>query len=797
MPPKLDIKTAGEDLRRWYLDYYKRIIKCPDDVKFHSEFSNAGRLVGLKYLKGFIRLDHLDNIVTTFVVSDPTTDDKVIYGMLYTIKKEEEDTTSSTKNLHHSCVCLGQSLISRDGEYRQKMILITAVQYIMSRFDGLMRDLESYVLKFLKSTGLVLHNEFFYSETLEQYSQEMESSIVSAKYDMYFFMFSFFSELMNYYYENRISNINPIFEKIYRLTDKAIFTRHMEFMGELDKRYGKDFYLCYNNISCYILPGRIGTHGSFKMGQKLIPLNYAEVENPFCILYKPWREFLIGEAVQSMVVNGICTGVPFISDYFYVKNAKKTLFDNEVQYMKLEHSEQAEKIVRELQIAQRSTFKTQIKHNVTNHFEHVEPEKTKGGGGGKHKSKHTMFTSSDLNPDNLSAIEEWLSGKFKTLHRKIQDPVDYAKEEIIMSDITFGYVSEYVGRTIYTSFELFKHNDVFHQLFMSPMTNYPVFAKYMFEICYTLYCLNHRYGVIHGDLHLNNATIGPSFFHKHRTINVTNPMAGFDVSGIKFAFSSNQYSGKVIDFSRSIIRPSKINLFNDVNIKYAKGKSFPYSTYIQLLSPEQEDEFIKDQCLRIWGLYTDLFPDTDIDKHAMLSVLYKNLDQIFPLITTIDFYTFFSKLSMYFKGNKGNKSFEQQIKLVEHIKDTAVLILIGKLKAVISDPKLLQTQEYQEYGSYRIIMECFTDFIVKDFSGLNLIDYSCSENPMDLNLDDYENFPEVLKHSICLKEDGKTYPWPIKPKFNEFVWIKEYQTTRFNSLKKIAEMSYKLKNKVF
>ena len=37
------------------------------------------------------------------------------------------------------------------------------------------------------------------------------------------------------------------------------------------------------------------------------------------------------------------------------------------------------------------------------------------------------------------------------------------------------------------------------------LTDYESFKKYIFEIIYSLYCLNIK-GIIHGDLHLNNIT---------------------------------------------------------------------------------------------------------------------------------------------------------------------------------------------------------------------------------------------------------------------------------------------------
>ena len=79
-----------------------------------------------------------------------------------------------------------------------------------------------------------------------------------------------------------------------------------------------------------------------------------------------------------------------------------------------------------------------------------------------------------------------MSHKFKELSEKIQDPIDYAKEEIIMSNVAFCIISEYVGRTIMDVVLLSKSSPYYDKLIGSPFTleGYPLFTKYMFELCY-------------------------------------------------------------------------------------------------------------------------------------------------------------------------------------------------------------------------------------------------------------------------------------------------------------------------
>src|SRR3989338_2604517 len=91
-----------------------------------------------------------------------------------------------------------------------------------------------------------------------------------------------------------------------------------------------------------------------KMGHKFIPLKLNEVQHPVVLNYDPWREILIAHKVSDFIINGICPSFAIMSDWFYVKNSKKGMFDNQSQYDKLNASEMARDIVRTLNEAQKS-----------------------------------------------------------------------------------------------------------------------------------------------------------------------------------------------------------------------------------------------------------------------------------------------------------------------------------------------------------------------------------------------------------------------------------------------------------
>ena len=80
-----------------------------------------------------------------------------------------------------------------------------------------------------------------------------------------------------------------------------------------------------------------------------------------------------------------------------------------------------------------------------------------------------------------------------------------------MSNVALCIVSEYIGRTVADIPHLMINSSFYNKVFTNVFSNIGHFRKYMFEIIYSLYCMNSKCGVIHGDLHLNNATMQPRF----------------------------------------------------------------------------------------------------------------------------------------------------------------------------------------------------------------------------------------------------------------------------------------------
>jgi len=792
---KIDNNTKM-DHKRWVNHEFKeRTIQLKDP--FHNFIRNninmeyassVARDYTSKYLKKFIWINSMDTIVTTFKLRDTTLSNMypIIYGFLYSnVENLNNPIAKNCKNIinmHHTYFCCGPSLLSKDGEYRQRVCLYSTLNDVIRRHQKLWDILEEYILFKIKSLPWNYYTEYFYP-TIKQkiINKKVIDSVNKNRVPIKFLIISWFTELFNIINKIPVNHVNKLFLNTMRFLDKKIMILDEKFYNNTLKIVGKD---CILSLRHHLNVFKFGTEaGALKLGQKLTPLNMSEVQNPFNIKYKPWREFLISERVQDLIINGICKGFPYIGDYYYIKDVKKTIFDNYVQYMKLEHSELVTYIARQLLEAQNATYKT---IGYTKRKEKRKKKKFRKGqkgeivtieSGEKIKRIYKISDSGDNIADSIEEIEFWLSEKFRILYNKINDPIEYGKRDIIMSDVAFGVLSEFVGRTFY-DFLLLNDaktgsNEYIKETGYS-LINYPIWAKYIFEYIYNLLSINLHLGIIHGDLHLNNGTIHPMFYREHTKItelhdkNIQTFMLYIlkadpqSDEKIVYGFPSNQYHSCLIDFSRSMIRPSMVDLFKDNNIKSASKIKLYKDGPIELLNKNDKNIFYREQVIRILNLIEHHFPDFyDTNKISMEVLIYNSLEELFPLLTALDVYRFSSEIKKYFSNHNISVQLKQH-ELIIKINNKAESILTGKLQKVINDPKLLETPEYKTFANWEIINEFFPEFIVMStyedewktskFVDLvnegkyTIIDVSLLHNKIKYSLDSYEQFPEFLKY---------------------------------------------------
>lgn len=774
-----------EGVRRWIRDCCienLRQLKDPNIKKleeiYNTDYGTAARFAYTRILKNYIVLLPTSVITTAFKLSDPDIPgSEIIYGFLYTNPKNENIsalTYTGTERLVHQLYCASASLLSRDGEYRQRINPVYVLMKIIEHenYKKIWNELEEHVVAKVNKYNWNTFTECFYpKDELKEYSEELETDITGRRFDVVFLVVCWFVEFINIVYNQKINHINKLFRVIMKFKDKKEVEQDIIFFNSLIEKYGKsNVSTLYNNLNCFTTAQAIGTESQIKVGQKIIPLNLSEVQNPFSIKYKPWREYLISEKIQFLVVNGICAGVPLLADYFYIKNARKTLFDNYVQYMKLEHSDQALGIARKLLEAQRSTFKPKS-INVQPLTGKIE----KADEGRSEKLINTYKEDDDQDtqsPDNYQEIEEWLSGKFRLLHEKIRDPIEYSREEIIMSEMALCIISEYVGRTFYDALNISISNERYRDDTGNMYDNFDIWSKYIFELIYTLYCLNSHAGVIHGDLHLNNFTLHPLYFSGLRDLSkIKNPHMMYVLDKQHFySFPSKQYHIVIIDFSRSIVRPSMLDSFENFELVNVKKLKTELKDKITLIKPEERAEFLHEQIVRVIKFYETYFPDFTITKKSQLSLLLlNNFDALFPIIGGMDTFISLNNLVLFFKRNGFDKKYIANFKLIEDIVTMCEFELTDTLDKLLDDPKSINTTTIQ-YTNKKLLDQFFKNYAVitptinnldKFIKNNTLIDISIYENKEIYNLDNYSKFPEFTRTTKWYIDEKEIYESPI------------------------------------
>jgi hypothetical protein len=280
--------------------------------------------------------------------------------------------------------------------------------------------------------------------------------------------------------------MNKEFEKIMRIYVK----KDMEFFKEIHAKFIDNCaifkYICSNVINS----PKVFLYDLNKIGQKITILYETELNNIHDIKYDIWKEISINEKISKLVKDNITNGFPLMGPHFLIKTNKViNLFDNPEQYKKIEQSEIA------------TTVKTLLDRAIsTLNTDVVKKHKRKNINNIKNINNFINFTKTkDHNyaQDYTQADEFWL------LRNNIKHDITHA-DNFIITNTAINMISEHAGRTFY-DICVDNNNKIFAD------SEFATFNKYMFQICYNLYCLNTKVHCIHRDLHMNNIIISPLF----------------------------------------------------------------------------------------------------------------------------------------------------------------------------------------------------------------------------------------------------------------------------------------------
>lgn len=581
-------------------------------------------------------------------------------------------------------ICPSGSITSNNGEYRSNMLNWKKFKHYLDtnkKINAVYKYIVAHFRHIFIERRLELTIEYIYfdeKKITESFAKNVKRLADPLKFEMYCITwFTFYYEFTVGHVSN---NINAEFKNImlkYKSED-------LEFFKDITRKFTtleiETFnYICNNTLT----RSKANLYEISKIGQKMALLSLNETKNFLNIEYNIWRELAINTMVSNLVVNNIANGFALSNNWILIKMDNVELFDNNAQYEKIHRSEIAMKILKLLNAAKRY---------ATGYF--VKSPKNKNNS--KNQSNSTEFIKLSLN-NMISGQNSYLNSELDILNNNIMENIKDTSD-FIMSDVVISMFSEYLGKTFYDiSRNKVKLHSATVQTAIFSSENHINFKKYMFELCYNLYCLNTKVHCIHGDVHLNNLILSPIIYTKNVKIDIENPKVMFVIGDTKYIFNNNLYNLCIIDFSNSIINPEYYELFQQSNT---------VSERVQIAN--SKDSLLSSQITLLTNYLYYIKPEYKQFKSIIETNMEFHFDEYFKILSILDLYNITSKILTFAKnsdelGKIGIKS----IRLVENLNKSA--------NAYFSIfEKLLNKKDYaaiqeMEWPLLSIIKENFVD----------------------------------------------------------------------------------------
>lgn len=661
---------------------YKYIQKQYEELDMIPKTSNTTkyvdgmmkRLMNISTIKAYYEINSTGINIIVFKLNDSATMQETNYGFLFAFDFDviPDDIKRSLYIQRYDYVkdkyafmhfSFSYSYNSADGEYRNRLVRWNEIMDSRSTYREIWDDIEQHILNVQEARGWSYHPQVFPSNFVKANSDSLSKLSYIVKNESYPLMFlaaTWFLAMWDYIHKITDFHMNKAFHEImYAYVDEDV-----KFFNNIAKKHGSNIDLFRTSITTH--QDRLFVENMrrrLQIGFKIIPIGLSESNHPFDMRYKSWREYMINNAISDLVINLITPGIPLHGSYYIVQNTRKGFYDNPSQYSKIQYSELTKEIIANLINAKKAV---QFAVNINNIKKQAK------------KVVENIISASTDTATQKTKIDP-IEHRFRHLDNSIDDTIQYASNEIIMSDMSLMMVSENIGRTIASTLQVIETNKQYNKEIGDPLENLTYLHKYLFEIYYTLLSVNKHFGLIHADLHLNNATIGQLYQTTVKDACVT-----YTITDKTFTFPNNSYFGGVIDFSHGIIHVDYYKKFthkgfdsaplsHDINAMTAYDKQHLLSVYLRNINMSNYREEIS-------------------------VVMKSNYDAFFKIMTMIDVYMFTSRLSNVTKKSNIKTWLEKIVKYAEMVLTNQMLDLIkGTITA--------------EWPIERMLFEFFSDYL--------------------------------------------------------------------------------------
>lgn len=301
---------------------------------------------------------------------------------------------------------------------------------------------------------------------------------------------------------------------------------------------------------------------------------------------------------------------------------------------------------------------------------------------------------------------------------------------------TICCIVEHTGRTINDIENLYK-SKTYRETNLLLFDHLETFNTYIFNIIYSLYCLNSKLNIIHGDLHLNNTTI-------------------YDLYK-KYLYDTFPEEIKQKEKIRHSLYIINDNMFIQ-RYKHKIGTIIDFSRCF--IIPEEKEHYLyfkETQSKRIVNYYDNLFPNfIKTYRKKLLLKLDNQFECVYKVFTAVDIYMHVNELIKYIKYYKLKYS-KSVMDLLISIKGRANYHLVDIMKKII-----LETDTDKNsiiFPNYDIIMHCFQKCKIsnKELNQKLLLDNVFVFNKkLKYSINNFELLPEEIKYTKILHKENVT-----------------------------------------
>jgi hypothetical protein len=568
----------------------------------------------------------------------------------------------------------------------------------------------------MESKKLRITHDIFMPHDQENEKEKIEKSLRASRIDIMMFSICWFIDyyrIRNRLTENHMNDSYKFifsqpedlatFEKVtlaaekYGGYDKLIngFSRHQAALGEVATKGDKSAQLRPEIVKEFSA-ARLG------VGQKIIPMMIKEAYSTKNIIHNSWRELAMQTKSSALVINGISPCFSVLGDWFYLENTSAAAFENNSMHEKYRNSAAGHEIARQLSLVDLYAF--------------IDKNKRNGP----------------------------IDRRFKSISDTIENIIFYINTNISIIPLSICITSEYVDKTVRDILGAVAYgtDPVAIAPFKRILNDVEVFHKHMFEFVYSLLCLNEKLGIVHGDLHINNATIR-RYMHEE-IVGVVEPTICYQLGGKVYSFPHYGTYATIIDFSRSIMSEQVLLTEYD-------------ATFTQILLRDEGN------LSRIYGMFKKPFDKLPTTNRKRLSQLIQENQSLFhKIISGLDAYSIAANILTMFEideiTTKGQIKIPQEISQFLRGMMTDIHTAFYQNLGNAFEGKIKTTADI-EWPNRVLIDKLFPKYSERSLAGKTIVDFYSFNNEIKYQIDNPAAVSPLLVPPDTVKNHEQYLAW--------------------------------------